>query len=81
MCAAESLHTDLRLENFFVGDFVSDGIIAKPNGQLIRRFKVEGHASFKKGTLTLNENFTYDDGEVDNRIWQILCLPDGSYEG
>lgn len=81
MSTAETLINDLRLENFFVGDFLSNGIIVKPNGKLIRRFKVEGQSNFKKGTLTLNEKFTYDDGEVDKRVWQILCLPDGSYEG
>ena len=81
MSTAETLNNDLRLENFFVGDFLSNGIIVKPNGKLIRRFKVEGQSNFKKGTLTLNEKFTYDDGEVDKRVWQILCLPDGSYEG
>ena len=81
MSTAETLINDFRLENFFVGDFVSDGIIVNPNGKLIRRFKVEGQSNFKKGTLTLNERFTYDDGEVDKRVWQILCLPDGSYEG
>ena len=81
MSTAETLINDLRLENFFVGDFLSNGIIVKPNGKLIRRFKVEGQSNFKKGTLTLNEKFTYDDGEIDKRVWQILCLPDGSYEG
>ena len=81
MSTAETLNNDFRLENFFVGDFVSDGIIVKPNGNIIRRFKVEGQSNFKKGTLTLNEKFTYDDGEIDKRVWQILCLPDWSYEG
>ena len=81
MSTAETLYNDFRLENFFVGDFVSDGIFVKPNGKLIRRFKVDGQSNFKKGTLTLNEKFTYDDGEIDKRVWQILCLPDGSYEG
>ena len=62
MSTAETLNNDFRLENFFVGDFVSDGIIVKPNGNIIRRFKVEGQSNFKKGTLTINEKFTYDEG-------------------
>ena len=48
MSTAETLNNDFRLENFFVGDFVSDGIIVNPNGKLIRRFKVEGQSNFKK---------------------------------
>ena len=69
MSTAETLNNDFRLENFFVGDFVSDGVFVKPNGKIIRRFKVEGQSNFKKGTLTLNEKFTYDDGVLNINNW------------
>lgn len=81
MSVAEMISDELRLENFFTGNFTSEGFILKPNGAVVKKFHVDGKASFRKGTLTLKEYFEYDDGTDDMRVWQILCLPDGSYEG
>ena len=33
------------------------------------------------GEFVLNEEFLYDDGEVDRREWRVKPLGDGRYEG
>ena len=75
MSTAETLINDLRLENFFVGDFLSNGIIVKPNGKLIRRFKVEGQSNFKKGTLTSTKNLLMTTAKL------IACMANLMFAG
>jgi hypothetical protein len=38
-------------------------------------------ATVSGDTLTLDEDFVYDDGELQNRVWTITKTGDGAYEG
>ncbi|RAP70138.1 hypothetical protein ACZ87_03060 [Candidatus Erwinia dacicola] len=51
------------------------------SGKQIRRFEVIINDQVIGDTLTLDENFIYDDGEKQNRGWYIRRLSDGSYVG
>lgn len=73
--------TKFRLEDFFKGTFYSTGRIFNRKKQLTREFIVRGQAVYRKDTLILEEDFEYNDGDTDHRIWQILCLASGRYEG
>ena len=59
------------LANFFDGNSVAYGIFEDRFGNLRRQFRVEIQASQSGDSLILEENFLYDDGEQDKRIWQI----------
>lgn len=73
--------SNFRLEDFFKGDFHSYGKILNRKGNTIRNFSVTGNAIFRKETLILDEKLIYDDGAQEDRVWQILTLPSGRYEG
>ncbi len=39
------------------------------SGEVQRRFTVEIQGSYENDTLTLDESFTFSDGETDRRVW------------
>ncbi|MGB1473035.1 MAG: DUF3833 family protein [Candidatus Puniceispirillaceae bacterium] len=59
------------LAKFFDGNSVAYGIFEDRFGNLRRQFRVDIQASQSGDRLILEENFLYDDGEQDKRIWQI----------
>lgn len=76
----------LNLASFFVGETVAFGIFEDRFGNLRRQFRVEIEGTLDGDVLTLDEQFLYDDGERDQRIWKIRPMGQGSdgqtlYEG
>lgn len=73
----------LLLEEFFEGELVAYGIFEDRFGDLRRRFKVDiqGDWNPQTRTLTLDERFTYADGETDRRVWTIEKLGPHRYKG
>ena len=76
----------LRLEEFFQGETIAWGIFEDRFGNLRRQFRVNITGTVEGDTLTLDEDFLYDDGEKDNRVWTITNLGTGEdglihYEG
>ena len=76
----------LNLASFFVGETVAFGIFEDRFGNLRRQFRVELEGTLDGDVLTLDEQFLYDDGERDERIWKIRPMGQGSdgqtlYEG
>ena len=59
------------LAEFFDGNSVAYGIFEDRFGNLRRLFRVEIQARQSGDRLILEENFLYDDGEQDRRVWQI----------
>ena len=69
----------LKLEQFFDGRSYAYGIFEDRFGNLKRQFRVQIDGRTDAGRLTLNEQFIYDDGETDRRVWIIDNLgPDRS---
>ncbi len=64
----------LSIEKFFSGSTKGYGMVQKNSGAVRRRFTVQmsGQWHGKQGTLA--EVFTYDDGEEQQRQWQITQL-------
>ena len=61
----------LDLFNFFEGETIAYGIFEDRFGNLKRQFRVNIDGKINNQTLTLDEDFLYDDGEQAKRIWKI----------
>jgi hypothetical protein len=71
----------LSLEDYFQGDTYAWGIFEDRFGNLKRSFQVTIKGQVNKGVLTLEEDFIYNDGETDRRVWTIAPLGEGHYQG
>ena len=70
-----------RLEDFFAGRSTAWGLFQDRSGKIRRRFQIEARGVWEFGTLTLTEDFTYDDGQTERRVWRIRQTGDDRYEG
>ena len=62
------------LEDFFNGNLEAYGVVKDWRGRVIRKFNADILAYWDQGVGTLEEDFVFDDGEVDRRVW-TLPLP------
>jgi hypothetical protein len=69
------------LFQYFEGDTYAWGMIQERSGKQTRRFDVKLVGTIEGNTLTLVEDFVFDDGELDQRIWVITKQTDGRYSG
>ena len=66
----------LQVEKFFEGKLTAHGVVKDFRGSVVRYFNADIQASWKDGVGTLVEDFLFDDGESQRRIWTLT--PDGS---
>ncbi|MBR9885737.1 MAG: DUF3833 domain-containing protein [Oceanospirillales bacterium] len=78
--AATDMET-LKLEAFFDGKVYAWGLFEARFGQLKREFQVEIDGRWDGSTLRLEEQFLYQDGARDRRVWTIRPQEDGRYVG
>ena len=71
----------LVLEEFFQGELTASGIVQDFSGKVVRTFKVTMDASWQDNQLILDEDFIYNDGETQKRVWVITSLGGGYYQG
>lgn len=71
----------LALEAFFPGVSTGNGVFVNAWTGAERRFRVRIDGAWDGRTLTLVEDFDYDDGEKDRKTWRLRRLPDGSFSG
>ena len=71
----------LVLEDFFQGRTKAWGLFHDRFGTLRRQFEVDIEGTWDGRNLTLVEDFIYDDGEIEQRIWRIEKLNDHTYRG
>ncbi len=69
------------LFDYFEGKVTAWGMVQDYTDKQTRRFTVEIIGSVEGDTLTLVEDFVFDDGEIDQRIWVINRDGEGSYVG
>ncbi len=62
---------DLNLEEFFAGRTIAHGQFQDRFGTVQRRFTVEILGTWDGATLKLVEDFTYDDGSTEQRVWRL----------
>lgn len=66
-------------ERFFSGPLVASGVLKNRQGKVTRRFTADIKAYWVDGVGTLEEDFVFDDGELDRRVWTLTPQADGSY--
>lgn len=71
----------LNLEEFFAGETIAYGQFQDLFGNIQRRFKVQINGTWDGSFLTLVENFTYDDGDAEQRIWTLEKTGDNTWAG
>jgi hypothetical protein len=71
----------LQPEQFFDGDLSAYGVIKDRGGRVIRHFTVDIKAYWRDGVGTLEEDFVFDDGELDRRVWTLRPRGPGRYVG
>ena len=58
-------------EAFFDGTLTAHGIVKDFSGTAIRHFQADITGCWRDGVGTLDEDFTFDDGEEQTRIWTL----------
>ncbi len=71
----------LVLEDYFLGEIRAYGLFEDRFGKVRRQFTVDITGEVEGNRLTLTEDFVYDDGERDTRVWEIDILGNGRYRG
>ncbi len=69
----KNMQPSFNLEEFFTGKVKGYGIVFGRGGDIKRRFDVSinGQWDADKKVLTLNEDFSFYDGETDKRTWVL----------
>ncbi|MDA1332359.1 MAG: DUF3833 family protein [Proteobacteria bacterium] len=63
--------TTFDLVNFFSGSTQGSGFVQDRSGEIIRTFEVATVGTFNNDSGTLQETFTWNNGEVENRTWTL----------
>lgn len=71
----------LNLKTFLNGELEAWGQFQDRSGRLVKRFHVNLHGSWHGANGELVEDFVYDDGSKQQRIWYLLDKGNGRYEG
>ncbi|HAN26736.1 MAG TPA: DUF3833 domain-containing protein [Haliea salexigens] len=71
----------LTPETFFQGQLTAHGVIKDRGGKVIRYFNADIKAYWQDGIGTLEEDFLFDDGELDRRVWTLTPTGEGQYVG
>lgn len=78
----EKLSTrNLNLEEFFEGRTLAYGQFQDIFGTVRRRFEVEINGTWDGKTLTLVEDFVYEDGSTEQRVWTLLKTGADTWRG
>jgi hypothetical protein len=72
---------EFDMRHFFNGSLEAHGIVKDFGGEVIRTFQADLTATWQQDQLTLDEQFIFDDGERQTRIWQITATQLGQYRG
>lgn len=70
-----------NLEDFFAGQTVAHGQFQDVFGNVQRRFHVKISGKWDGRFLRLVEDFTYDDGDTEQRIWTLEKTGEDTWKG
>ena len=68
-------------EDFFNGALTAHGVVKDFSGTAIRHFSADIVGCWSDGVGTLDEDFVFDDGEQQTRIWTLTPNGDQTYIG
>lgn len=69
------------VEDFFQGKTRASGIFQDRFGNLRRSFVVDIEGTWDGRVLELVEDFVYDDGETERRVWRLTKIDEHTYQG
>lgn len=72
---------ELNLEEFFVGELVAHGQFQDVLGTVRRRFEVAITGTWDGESLTLVEDFIYEDASTEQRIWSLVKTGPETWRG
>ncbi|MBT8146931.1 MAG: DUF3833 domain-containing protein [Gammaproteobacteria bacterium] len=71
----------LVMEEFFDGQLRAHGVVKNWRGLVIRTFNADIKAYWQDGVGVLEEDFVFDDGEQQRRVWTLRPTAAGGYLG
>ena len=71
----------IKIEEYFLGNVKAWGIFQGRSGKVKRQFTAKMNGSFDGQDFILNEDFSWNDGEKQQRRWSIKKTGDHNYEG
>lgn len=71
----------LDLRQFFDGELRAYGMLQDRSGRMTRRFTATLNGTWNGDSGVLEEEFRFDDGEVQLRTWQLQHEGNGRYSG
>ncbi|MEE4662035.1 MAG: DUF3833 domain-containing protein [Halieaceae bacterium] len=71
----------LTPETFFDGKLTAHGVVMNRAGKVTRHFNADIDAYWRDGVGTLDEDFVFDDGEQQKRVWTLTPDGNGGYIG
>jgi hypothetical protein len=72
---------ELNIEEFFDGELVANGQFQDIFGTVRRQFNVKINGDWDGNRLRLVEDFVYEDGSTEQRIWTLLKTGDQTWTG
>lgn len=77
--AAPDVLSAPRLERFLEGQTTAQGVFQDFTGKVRRRFSVALNGVREGNIVTVTEDFLFDDGERERRIWTIEAVGENGY--
>jgi hypothetical protein len=71
----------LIIEEYLSGNVKAWGVLQNRSGKVTRQFSADLNGKWDGNQLILDEKFNWDDGEIQNRQWQITKIDKNNYEG
>jgi len=71
---------ELRIERFLLGRSRAEGVFQDFTGRVRRRFAIQLDGRMDGDALVLTEDFLFDDGSTEQRVWRIRPLGADEYE-
>jgi hypothetical protein len=68
----------LNLRERLNGPILCEGVIYGPTGRVTSRFVADFHATWEGNVGTMTEEFRYDSGATQSRVWTLTLGNDGS---
>jgi len=72
---------ELKIEKYFEGNVKAWGMLQDRKGKVTRKFSADMKGSFEDNILTLEEDFYWNDGEKQKRVWKIKKIDEHNYVG
>ncbi|WP_394189758.1 DUF3833 domain-containing protein [Pseudoalteromonas atlantica] len=72
---------EFNFKQFFNGKLKAYGVVQDFKGELTRKLVVDMDASWEGNVGVIEEDFIYDDGETQRRVWTITLNNDNTLTG